>query len=313
MIVAAILAVLSKESAYCLPLLTLSIIPFEKPALRRPLLQAAAGMFATCGIAFVYRWWVLHGVGGYRGAAGQSALVHFNVIGTIKALLFRQWALLFFPINWSSPPGAWVKAAVVIFIFVMFGVLIYSKPCIRRLAAAILLLFLAELPVHHLLLMTADLAGSRVLYLPVLGIGLFGGLLVEGCKGRLAQVALSIGLLAFQVAALVHNLLTWREVAFLAQQTCRSAAMQIENDDRTAIVRGLPTTWHGVFFLRNGFSECVHMNSPHPLKASIFVANDDRQPDNRFRTFEWNNQTEQLQPANPLDTPQRLRRSDRSK
>lgn len=41
------------------------------------------------------------------------------------------------------------------------------------LASAIFLELLAVLPVHHLLLMTADLAGARVLYLPVLGLTLF--------------------------------------------------------------------------------------------------------------------------------------------
>lgn len=297
MILSAVIAVLSKESAYCLPLLILGIIPLTpRRTSRRNLLRASAGIFATCGTIFVYRWWVLKGVGGYHSTSGELALVHFNLIRTIKPLLFRQWALLFFPINWSSTLAAWTKASVVLPLLVMIGFSIWSRPSIRRLSAAMLFLGFAEIPVHHLLLMTADLAGSRVLYLPVLGIGLFWGMVVQGCEQRIAQVTLSVALLIFQFAALTHNLLTWREIAFLAQRTCRAAAMQIGSDDRAIIIRGLPATWHGVFFLRNGFPECVQMNSQRPLKASIYL-DDNQQSGRDSRTFEWNNQTEQLQPT----------------
>jgi hypothetical protein len=158
--------------------------------------------------------------------------------------------------------------------------------------------------VHHLLLMTSDLTGSRVLYLPVLAIALFWGLIIQGCAQTAAQVALGAGLLIFQFAALTHNLLTWREAAFLAQRTCRDAAIQIGNDDRTVIIRGLPSTWHGVFFLRNGFPECVQMNSQRPLKATIYI-DGDQPPEGHFRTFEWNSQTLQLQSVDPSPVPQR--------
>lgn len=304
MILTAMLAVLSKESAYCLPLLTLGMIPFKAPELRRNLLRASAGIFAACGIIFVYRWWVLKGVGGYRSTGGESALAHFNLIRTVKPPLFRQWALLFFPINWSSALGGWTDAAVLLFLVVMAGFLIWSKPSVRHLSAAILFLFFAEVPVHHLLLMTADLAGSRVLYLPVLAIALFWGLVIQGCAETAAQVALSTGLLIFQFAALTHNLLTWREAAFLAQRTCRDAAIQIGSDHGTVIIRGLPTTWHGVFFLRNGFPECVQMNSQRPLEATIYM-DGDQPSEGHFRTFEWNNQILQLQPVNRSALPER--------
>jgi hypothetical protein len=294
MILFAVLAVLSKESAFCLPLLTLGIIPFRLPVERRRLLRAALGLFIACGIVFVYRWWVLEGVGGYKGATGQSAFAHFNFIGMVKPMLFRQWALLFFPINWSSNLSVWTKAAVVLFLAIMAAFWTWSKPSLQRMSAAILFLFLAEVPVQHLLLMTADLAGSRVLYLPLIGMALFWAVLVEGCQWKGVQIAVSTGLLLFQFSALIHNLLTWREVAFLAQRTCRAAAEQIGADERPVVVRGLPQTLHGVFFLHNGFSECVHMNAQHPLRASIYV-DGEQPPQGNVRTFEWNNRTEELQ------------------
>ncbi len=283
MIGCAVLAVLSKESAYCLPFLAAGLLPFKDRTVRKDIFRAAAVLLAICGAIFLYRYWVIGGMGGYWTVSGEPAVLQFSAVRTIKAVFFRQWSLLFFPINWSSTLGGWTEAAVVLFLVVMVGFLIWSQPSVRHLSAAILFLFLAEVPVHHLLLMTADLAGSRVLYLPVLAIALFWGLVVQGCPRKVPQLALSAGLLIFQFAALTHNLLTWREVAFLAQRTCRAAAIQIGNDDRTVIIRGLPSTWHGVFFLGNGFPECVQMNSPHPLKASIYL-DGGQQPGGHSRT-----------------------------
>jgi hypothetical protein len=293
MIIAALLACLSKESAFCLPFLTLGIILFQ-PSWKRNLLRASAGIFATCVSVFLYRWWLLNTIGGYSNTMGESALAHFNLIRTMKALFFRQWALLFFPINWSSALSGWTDTAVVLFLVALIGFLIWSKPPLRLLSAAIVFLLCAEIPVHHMLLMTADLSGSRVLYLPLLGMALFWCVVVQGIEKWMPQIALSSALLFFQAAALIHNLWTWREVAFLAQRVCRMAAMQLDQDDRPAIIYGLPVTWHGVFFLANGFPECVQMNSPHPLAARIYVNGE--QPSIRDpRTFEWNNQTGQLQ------------------
>jgi hypothetical protein len=72
--------------------------------------------------------------------------------------------------------------------------------------------------------MTADLAGSRVLYLPMIGVAFFWAVLIQSCERAPVPLLLTIGLLMFQVGALLHNLSTWRQAAFLAQNTCRAAA-----------------------------------------------------------------------------------------
>ncbi len=59
----------------------------------------------------------------------------------------------------------------------MLGFIGWSRPAVYLLLAAIVLEIIAALPVEHLLLMGADLAGARVLYLPVLGLALFWGVL----------------------------------------------------------------------------------------------------------------------------------------
>lgn len=300
MIFGALLAVLSKESAYCLPLLALGMIPFKPRSLTRDLLRCSAVLFAVSSAAFSYRFWVLKGVGGYRADGGESALLHFSLIRTIKPLFFRQWALLFFPINWSTSLPAWLKAGVVIMLIAMCGFIVWSKASKQLLLSALSLVFLADIPVHHLLLMTADLAGSRVLYLPVLGLSFFWALLAQGCERARIQLPLSAALLLFQLAALTHNLLTWRQVAFLAQRTCRSIAAETASDDRAITIHGLPNTWHGVFFLGNGFPECVQMNAQH---APTHIYMEPEQPSSgQARAFIWNDQKQRLEEANSPNT-----------
>lgn len=295
-ILTALLAVFSKESAYCLPLLALGMLPFQPPARRKDLLHCSAILFAVCGAAFLYRSWVLHGLGGYRGANGESALQYFSLIRTIKPLLFRQWALLFFPINWSAPFSAWMKVAIIVMLIAMLALIVWSNARRPLLLAAILLVFLADVPVHHLLLMTADLAGSRVLYLPVLGLALFWGLLVQGCERASTRSLLAAALLLFQLAALTHNLITWRNVAFLAQRICRDFAAETANSAAPLRVIGLPGTWRGVFFLQNAFPECVQINS-RQAAPRIYVEPDQRSS-GPTRVFLWNSRTQRLEPAN---------------
>lgn len=295
-----VLAVLSKESAYCLPLLAVGLLPFKDATARKDLLRAAGLLFVVCGLIFLYRFWLLEGVGGYRTAAGQTSILQFSAIHTIKALFFRQWAFFFFPINWSADLTIWLKSSVVLMLIVMLGLVIWSQARRRLLFAAILLIFLAELPVQHLLLMTADLAGARVLYLPVLGLALFWGILVQGCQRSAIRHSLAAGLLLFQFIALNHNLAIWCQVAFLSQKTCRAIGAELARDPRPIIVRHLPETWHGVFFLRSGFAQCVSVNSP-AADNRIYIEKEERPPSVESRIFSWNNSTgrfEELARAN---------------
>jgi hypothetical protein len=294
MIGCAVFAVLSKEAAYALPLVAAGMLPFKPQSSRRDILRAVGGLLVACGIVFLYRFLVIGGVGGYRTTGGESAVLQFSAVHLLKALLFRQWSFLFFPINWSSDLNVWLEAAVVLMLLVMLGFVVWSKASCRLLLAAMALILLSELPVQHLLLMTKDLAGGRVLYLPLLGLALFWGVLVEGCKEKQIGVTLAAGLLVFQFVAVCHNLMIWRQVAFLSQQTCQALGTELTRDPRPVIVRGLPMTWHGVFFLRNGFADCVHINSPGN-GSQIYVEGEEHPILREPRVFSWNNTTQRLQ------------------
>lgn len=290
----AVLALLSKESAYCLPFLAVAFIPFKDHKYTRTILSGAFLLLAVCAGVFLYRYSVVGGIGGYRTAAGKPALFQFNLLLSLKGLLFRQWGFLFFPINWSADIGVWIKVALVLMLAVMLGFMIWSNAKRELLIAAIVVELLAVLPVHHLLLMRADEAGARVLYLPVLGLALLWGLLVQNCENRRMQMLLAAGLLAFQVVVLCHNLLIWRGVAFLSQRTCRAIGVELAKDPRPIVVRALPVTWHGVFFLRNGFPQCAAMNSHQPA-GRVSLEAEGTPPSNSARLFSWCDRTERLE------------------
>lgn len=294
MILSAVLAILSKESAYCLPFLAIGMLPFKSRCERKEILRHTVILFGTASILFVYRCWISNGVGGYRDIRGRAAVLHFSAIGTIKGLLFRQWAFLFFPINWSTDLSVWLKFAVVLMLLVMLALALYSKPDVKLILAAVLIVLLADFPVQHLLLMTADLAGSRVLYLPVLGIALFWAILLGGCKPGFMRAVLASGLLLFHLATLCHNLLIWREVAFLSQRTCLYIGAELRRDSRPIVVTGLPATWRGVFFLRNAFPRCVAVNSNQNVDR-LYVSDQANSTPPNARVFQWSSRTAKLE------------------
>ncbi len=297
MVCCAVLAVLSKEAAYCLPVLVLGLLPFQARDRRKEIFRAAGVLLAVCGVVLAYRSYLIGGIGGYRTSTGRSAILQLDLIRTIKGLFFRQWSFLFFPINWSAHLSTWVKISVIIMPVVMLGFLVWSSAKRHLVFGAILLVFIADLPVQHLLLLGAGLTGARVLYLPVLGLALFWGVLVQGCNQRHIQVSLTAGLLLFQFIALFHNLTIWRQTAFLSQKTCRALGAELARDPRSIVVRDLPNTWHGVFFLGNGFLPCVEINS-HQETSRVFI---DRQPTlGPARVFSWSDAKEQLEEGPPL-------------
>ncbi len=259
------LALLSKEAAYALPLLVLLLIPMSPAEERRKILRAAAGVAVICAVVFVWRSWFLGGIGGYTTATGAPSIFQFSAVRSLKALFYRQWAILFFPVNWSREPGLALKAATVLMIAAAAGFLRFSHGPRRLLGASLGFVVLAVLPAQHLLLIGTDLSGARVLYLPTVGLALFWGFAVEGVHLRWARYALPAALLAFQMAALEHNLAIWRDVAVLSQRTCAALGAEMARDPRPVVVRDLPATREGVFFLYRGFPQCVELNSGQPM------------------------------------------------
>lgn len=250
-----ILAILSKESAYIFPLL-LIIVLISKRDPRHKRISALVPFFMVAAGLFVHRWLLFGGIGGYRDVdTGQARVLTFNVIGTLKALLLRMWAVLFFPVNWSIQPGA-VFAILMTAYIISLVWLALSRIDRRRLTFAMGFVLVSVLPPLHLLLIGSDLERSRLLYMPSIGFCLMLALAAERLRGRVRWIAPAV-ILAFNLCALEHNLNVWENASRKAKSACAEAVRCIDPATKKIIVTGLPAILDGVYFFGNGFKECV--------------------------------------------------------
>jgi hypothetical protein len=292
-----LLALLSKEAAFCLPLLAVCLIPFDPPSYRRTL-KSAGALAIMCCVVFAYRLWFLGGIGGYRTSAGTPAILNFSLFRTAKALFYRQWAILSWPVNWSLDLNNSLKFGFILMVAAGLLAIACCRPKRAVFGACIALILAAALPAQQLLLIGADLAGARVLYLPTLGMAVLWGVLLESSTKWQAGVLLSGGLLFFQIAALEHNLTIWKDVARLSHETCASFAKEIGPGEQRVRVRDLPRMRNGVFFLTNGFGQCVG-------KPDRVIVDDGSQVPSAGRVFAWSDAAKRIVPVDESSSDKR--------
>ncbi len=237
--------ILSKESAYALPLM-MAIYPASRPGLQKHGLKLLAPFFLLAAALFGYRWTLQGGIGGY---AGMFAL---HPLSLANALLLRLWAILFFPVNWSANVTAPVVIAAIACAAAWIALAWASRGSRPRLLLPLGLTLAAAIPPVGQLLIGADLEKSRVLYLPSAGFCLFVAAAAQMAAPKV-RVGAAVAILVFQLTALRHNLAIWENVAAKSKAVCE-AAIACSNPES---VSGLPRTIDGVYFFANGFPECV--------------------------------------------------------
>ncbi len=267
LVLTAAAAWLSKEAAFCLPVLVLSSALLTEGARKRRTFIHSIWVAAACAAVFIYRIWSLSGIGGYRTAAGHPMVFSLHPLAIAQALLLRLWALLFLPINWSTRPQVWLSVAITL----MLGSLCFAIAAKGRQYAGLLFALAAAIPVFPLLLIGYDLSGARVLYLPSLGIAMIWCLLPAANKWPAVAAFTAL----FQLAALLHNELIWNHEARVASQACLDTAQILKrNPALTLDPAGLPRVRNGVFFLANGFPDCVARAGNDPaLRSRIAPGN----------------------------------------
>jgi hypothetical protein len=252
-------------------------------------IEAFIGLGLTGVVVLIYRFWVLGGIGGYRNASGQSTVLQFNLIHSLELFLFRMWSVLLLPINWSVKNQWWLSLGLALAL-IAFGVIVVSARAARRKSlAAIAFCLIALLPAAHLGLLDSTLLGSRVYHLSLVGLALLSGAIYDGFSHvQLAQIVAG-SILFFQIAALSHNLLIWRETAELAGHVCRVFPASL-HENEIAIIPNLPKTNKGVFFLSNGFPECVFVNSGKKIRVlPASISNSDK-----VKQFRWDEGSQTL-------------------
>lgn len=255
-LVGAAFAVLSKESAFCLPLLLAALFAYRNDSWNENRWRVLVGMSGACAAVLLYRTWFLRGVGGYRNNVGTPSVTIFHPLLTLKALFFRAPAILFFPINWSTALGPAVKIALAGMLICLVAAVFIMRPVKRPLLCSLAILAFALLPVQHLLLIGPALTGARVLYLPSLGFALFWATILRSLPKNSMRTGMGSVLLASQLVFLRHNIAVWQEASFLSQHVCRDVAAMTEGGS-PVFVTDLPATHKGVYFVANGFHGCV--------------------------------------------------------
>jgi hypothetical protein len=243
-----VIALLSKESAYMFPLLVVLLLFIRRDFSRRQM--AVVALFgAVAGAVFLYRWSLLRGLGGYAGALG--------ILTTAKALAWRMWAVLFFPINWSIEPSRFLAPLLAAYTVCLIWL---AKSQTRRLALALPLGFVlvAALPPLSQLAIGPDLQKARLLYLPSVGFCLMLAMAVEALERRARWVVPGV-ILSFHLFVLQHNLTAWQRVGELARRACATAARCVAPSAAAAPASGVPGSIMGVYFLTVGFPECMEM------------------------------------------------------
>ncbi len=281
----AFFALISKESAYVLPILLL-LIPDQAPWRER--LRGVVPFAVLTAAVFLYRWHLLSGIGGYQTASHTPAILNFSILRTANALFLRLWATLFFPINWTEPAQWWLWIALAL------GIAGYAAIGLRgmrdrRMLALLLFTFVAALPVQQLLLIGPDLEKSRVLYLPSAGFALFLGAALETLRKSEWRIPAALAIICFQTACLEHNLITWRGVANVAERACDSVAASLQGNQRTVTVLDLPNVLRGVYFFHKGMPDCLEVGHGIDIRRV--------REDHADLVFQWDAQSEIVRPV----------------
>ncbi len=251
------LAFLSKESAYAFPVLLVLFVIWKGEWKARRSWFNLLPFFVVAAAFLVWRWILFGGVGGYLNPAGQPEVLSLGIVSSIKALCFRLWAVLFFPVNWSTEPGLLLSIATILYLAALLWLCRTQVPR-RALLVALGFLLILALPPLSQLLIGVDLQKSRVLYLPSIGFCL---LLATAVERQKAKWIVAIAVLAFNFTALFHNLTAWEHSSQKAQTACSVAAHCAQSRGGRIAVLGLPHSLQGVYFFANGFPECVEMQS----------------------------------------------------
>ena len=259
--IAAGLGMLSKESAYALPLMV-AVFAVAQPADWARRIRFVAPVTMLAAVLFAYRWTRLGGIGGYLTAAGQPQALSLSWLAVAKALVWRMWAVLFFPVDWAWTPGMWMAAAALVYVAAWAAVVWRARPNRKLLLMALGFTLAAALPPVQQLLIGADLEKARLLYFPSVGFCLLAAAAVDGAGPKL-KVAAMAAMLLFQAAALEHNLGAWEYASAKAATVCEAAAACPNPPS------GVPRTLHGVYFFANGLPECaaMHGQAGAPVRA----------------------------------------------
>ena len=254
-IAAMLLAFLSKESSYTVPFVILLFLAWRGELRTRRSYRTLFVIFTVTALFLAWRTYILGGIGGYRAESGEPEVLAIGIVSAVKAMFLRLPAVLIFPLNWINPPSLILAALLAVYLAALLWL---SRTWASRRTILFLLglLLVLAAPALPQLLIGADLQKSRILYLPSVAFCLLLAILISRVRYRWLAAG---AILAFETAALAHNLAAWDYASDKAIASCSVAAVCANSRGGKIAVLGIPWYLEGVYFFANGFPECVHL------------------------------------------------------
>jgi protein O-mannosyl-transferase len=192
-----VLAVLSKESAYCFPLLLVLFFVFRGKLQIMPVGIVAALSAVLLGI----RWAIFHGMGGYPAEAGVEP--HFALhLATFTSFFTRALPVPLFGLNTNDALAWWARVALAGFAVAACGYAAFCGGSLKTKLALLGAALLSALPAVNLVdWISPVMHNTRYLYMPGMWIFL---LLSSAAANNRARVWFGLLVLA-NIGAAVYN------------------------------------------------------------------------------------------------------------
>jgi hypothetical protein len=250
------LALMNKESAYCVPLLLAAIVLTRKvwllDSLARPKLLRAAFVFASLtALMLAARITIYKGLGGYPSIIHGGASPHFSfTFKSITGLVTRVIPIPVLGLNTSVPLAPGMACFVVLYVAVIAWVVVQGASLAKRERVLVGLALLSALPALNLTGWVGEsMQHSRYLYLPGLFTVMAAATLIA--RRPFGNIALTL-LVAANLSGVVHNLGVYRtmlgKARAISQQIAGDCAQYHANIVDLASIDSEP---FGVFFFRS--------------------------------------------------------------
>lgn len=208
------LALMNKESGYCVPLLLTAIVltgktwqidSFDRSKLRR----AALVFGGLTALMLAVRIAIYKGLGGYPATIYGGVSPHFSfTFKSITGLVTRVIPIPLLGLNLSVPFGTTMTCCVVLYVAVIAFVVVQGASLGKPERVLVGLAILSALPALNLVGWVGEsMRHSRYLYLPGLWIVMAAAILIA--RRPFGNIALTL-LVAANAAGAVHNLGVYR-------------------------------------------------------------------------------------------------------
>ena len=250
-----VLALMNKETGYCVPLLLATIVLTRKAwlldPLPRPKLLRAGFVFAGITVAMLaVRIAIYKGLGGYPPAINGGVSPHFAfTFKTITGIITRVIPIPLFGINTSIALEPATACFVVLYAAVIAWVVVQGASLEKRERVLICFALLSALPALNLVGWVGEsMRHSRYLYLPGLWMIMAAAVVIS--RRPLGNLALTL-LVAANLAGAAHNLGVYRKVIGDAHAISRQIAADCaQYRARIVDLASLDEAPFGVYFFR---------------------------------------------------------------